>query len=175
MKYKVSVIKLVTLVMMIGALAVAMVACTGAATGPAGPPGEQGPPGPAAPTPEPADPAEPTTPEPAGPTGAAPMVSTPFPHVYLALEGDGNPKTKVIDLDAHITDSDSRVKFSAMSSDSMIATATPPEGGRTVTITPVRVGTVTVTVTARDGDNPPLMEDISVTVVRNNVRPIRMI
>lgn len=170
MKVAITAKKVVMLLMAI-ALAVAMVACTGAATGPEGPQGEQGPPGPAAPTPEPADPAEPTTPEPAGPTGAAPMVSTPFEHVYLALEGTHNPGSKVIDLDMHITDSDSRVKFSAMSSDSMIATATPPEGGRTVTITPVRVGTATVTVEARDGDNPPTMADISVTVVRRNDRP----
>ena len=42
---------------------------------------------------------------------------------------------------------------------------------RSVTITAVRIGTVTITIEDRDGDNPPLTAQFSVTVVRNNARP----
>ena len=171
MIHKVSVVKKITYLMMTMALAVAMVACSGAAgtTGPAGP---AGPPGQDAPTPEPTDPTTPPEPtEPAGPTGAAPEVSTPFKAVYLALEGTGAATSHPINLDSHITDTDSRIKFSASSSDPTVATATPPVGGRSVTITAKTVGTATITVTAQDGDNSPLMADISVTVVRRNDQP----
>ena len=150
------------------ALAVAMVACSGAA----GTPGPAGPPGKDAPTPDPTTPTTPTTPtEPPGPTGAAPVVAKAIPPVYLALEGTGEMLSKAIMLDKHITDADSQIKYSAMSSDDKVATATLPVNGRTVTIKAVRVGTATITVTARDGDNDPVTAPISVTVVRNNARP----
>ena len=131
------------------ALAVAMVACSGAA----GTPGPAGPPGQDAPTPEPTDPTTPTPPtEPAGPTGEAP-VAMMVPDVYLALEGTGKQLSKAIGLDKYITDADSQIKYSAMSSDATVATATLPKNGRSVTIAAVKVGTATITVTARDGDN----------------------
>ena len=153
------------------ALAVALVACQGAAgtPGPAGPPGPPGEPAPTTPT----TPTDPTTPtEPAGPTGAAPVVSTPFTPVYLALEGTGRALSKTITLDSHITDSDSHLKFTASSSDATIAKlGAMTVNSRSVAITAVRVGTVTITVEARDGDNPALMAQIPVTVVRNNAQP----
>ena len=154
------------------ALAVAMVACSGAAgaPGPAGPPG---PPGQDAPTPEPTDPPAPTDPpDPPGPTGAAPEVTTPFKDVYLALDGTGKMTSAKVELDKHITDTDSQLKFTASSSDAMIAKlGAMTVNSRDVTITAVRVGTVTITVEARDGDNPALMAQFSVTVVRNNDQP----
>ena len=151
------------------ALAVAMVACSGAA----GTPGPAGPPGKDAPTPDPTTPTTPTTPtEPAGPSGAAPEVTKVILPVYLALEGTGKMTSKLIGFDAHIRDTDSQLKFSAESSDPTIAKlSTLHENSRDVTITAVRVGTATITVEARDGDNDPLKVPISVTVVRNNARP----
>ena len=151
------------------ALAVALVACQGAAgtPGPAGPPGPPGEPAPTTPT-TPADPTTPTTPT--GPTGAAPVAKA-IPPVFLALEGTGAALSKAIGLDAFITDADSQIKYSASSSDATVATATLPVNGRTVTIAAKKVGTATITVTARDGDNDPLTAPISVTVVRSNDRP----
>ena len=151
------------------ALAVAMVACSGTA----GTPGPAGPPGKDAPTPDPT-PTTPTTPtEPAGPTGEAPVVSKPFtPIIYLALGGTGKAHSKTIVLDKHITDSDSQLKFTASSSDAMVAKlGAMTVNSRSVTITAVRVGTVTITVEARDGDNPSLTAQFSVTVVRSNAQP----
>ena len=94
-----------------------------------------------------------------------------IPDVYLALEGTGKQLTKAIGLDKYITDADSQIKYSAMSSAPTVATATLPVNGRSVTITAVRVGTATITVTARDGDNDPVEATISVTVVRSNDQP----
>jgi hypothetical protein len=78
---------------------------------------------------------------------------------------------KAIGLDKYITDADSQIKYSAMSSDPTVATATLPVGDRSVTITALKVGTATITVTARDGDNDPVEAPISVTVVRSNDLP----
>ena len=167
MIHKVSVVKKIMFLLMTMALAVAMVACSGAA----GTPGPAGPPGKDAPTPDPTTPTTPTTPtEPAGPTGAAPVAKM-IPDVYLALEGTGKQLTKAIGLDKYITDADSRIKYSAMSSAPTVATATLSVGGRSVTITAQTVGTATITVEARDGDNDPVEASISVTVVRSNALP----
>ena len=149
------------------ALAVAMVACSGTAgtPGPAGPKGDPGEPAPTTPT-------TPTTPtEPPGPTGEAPVAKM-IPDVYLALEGTGKALSKAIDLDTYITDTDSQIKYSAMSSDATVAAlGTMTANSRSVTITAKKVGTATITVEARDGDNPAVEATISVTVVRSNDRP----
>ena len=156
------------------ALAVAMVACTAAAGNKVGPAGPAGPPGTDAPTPEPTDPTTPTDPTPTDPTptGDAPVVLKAFTPVYLALEGTGKALSKTLALDTHITDSDSQLKFTASSSDEMkVKLGAMGVNSRSVTITAVRVGTVTITVEARDGDNPALIATFPVTVVRNNAQP----
>ena len=168
MKYKVSVIKLVTLVM-IGALAVAMVACTAAAKpGPAGPPGEQGPPGQDAPTPDPPETDPPET-DPPEPTGAAPEVTMMFPDVYLSLDGNGD-KNRSFTLREHFADIDSLLKYTVASSDAAIATAAVTDG--VLKVTAVKDGSTTITVTAADDEGSmTAADDFSVTVAKTNAVP----
>ena len=100
------------------------------------------------------------------------MIAMPFPAVYLALEGTGKATSKSFMLDKYITDTDSQLKFSAMSSDDTVAAvAAMATNARDMTINAKGVGTATITVEARDGDNPALTTTISVTVVRENDRP----
>ena len=168
MKYKVSVIKLVTLVLMIGALAVAMVACSGAAgtTGPAGPPGEQGPPG------ETPDPTTPPTTDPPDPTpspGAAPEVTMMFLDVYLSLDGNGD-KNRSFTLREHFADIDSLLKYTVASSDAAIATAAVTDG--VLKVTAIKDGNTTITVTAADDEGSmTAADDFSVTVAKTNAAP----
>ena len=168
MKYKVSVIKLVTLVLMIGALAVAMVACSGAAgtPGPAGPQGEQGLPGE---TPDPTPPPTTDPTEPVAPPGAAPeRTDKMFDHVYLTLKG--GRMTSAFEMSEYFKDVDSLLKYIPTSSDATVATAVEKNG--TLTITAEKDGTATITVTASDDEGlNTAMGEISVTVVKANTAP----
>ena len=165
MKYNVSVVKRIALLMMTMALAVALVACQGAAgtPGPAGPPGPPGDPAPTTPT-DPTTPTEPTV------TNAPPTVTTAFKPVYLALAGTGKKTSyTVADLNKHITDADSALRFGASSSAAKVATA--KVDNNTLTITATGAGSAMVTVTANDGANPALEAMIAVTVVKTNAAP----
>ena len=166
MKYKVSVIKKIAFLVMTMALAVAMVACSGAA----GTPGPAGPPGKDAPAPDPTTPTTPTTPTPTEPTGAAPEVTKMFPDIYLTLAGSAGDKDRSFTLREHFADIDSLLKYTAASSDAMIATAAVTDG--VLKVTAIKDGSATITVTAADDEGlTTAVDDFSVTVAKTNAAP----
>ena len=159
MKYKVSVIKLITLVMTIG-LAVAMVACQAATPKPAekgdpgaqGPAGEQGPPG--------------TT------DNEPPMATNNFEKVYLALKGTGAMASKTgIDLSKYFMDAENAaLTYKATSSNEAAATVEVKAG--MLSVMGKGAGSATITVNAYDGVSTESAESsFDVEVVASNVAP----